>query len=76
MNNGQGLPVIFFGGGYNCIHLWKPAYGEIKDKVFKSNNWEGSYNKVSDIAGVGKRSAKQVKTDELELAKKLAKIGF
>lgn len=24
MNNGQGLPVITYGGGYNCRHQWRP----------------------------------------------------
>lgn len=23
MNNGQGLPVLYYGGGWNCPHLWQ-----------------------------------------------------
>jgi hypothetical protein len=31
MNNGQGLPVMYFGGGYNCRHRWTPvAPGTVK----------------------------------------------
>lgn len=26
MNNGQGLPVIFYMGGYNCTHTWEAVY--------------------------------------------------
>lgn len=28
MDNGQGLPVITFGGGYNCRHQWRPISPE------------------------------------------------
>ena len=24
LDNGQGLDVMFFGGGYNCLHFWVP----------------------------------------------------
>jgi len=26
MDNGQKLPVIYFSGGYNCMHGWRPVY--------------------------------------------------
>ena len=26
MDNGQGLPVIFYMGGYNCTHTWEAVY--------------------------------------------------
>ena len=25
MDNGQGLPVLVYGGGYNCRHHWRPV---------------------------------------------------
>ena len=28
LNNGQGLDVLTYAGGYNCLHWWMPA-GEV-----------------------------------------------
>lgn len=25
LNNGQGLPVLYYGGGWNCRHTWEPV---------------------------------------------------
>lgn len=52
MNNGQGLPVLYYMGGYNCLHFWEPIYGE-RDKesgVFIGEDWKRLYNKSSDNA--------------------------
>lgn len=32
MNNGQGLSVLEYGGGYNCRHQWRPISQEMADK--------------------------------------------
>jgi hypothetical protein len=31
MDNGQGLDVLQYGGGYNCRHEWRPVTPEIED---------------------------------------------
>lgn len=28
MNNGQGLPVLYYGGGWNCRHTWEPVIAQ------------------------------------------------
>lgn len=30
MSNGQGLPVEFYVGGYNCRHYWRPVIKKVK----------------------------------------------
>lgn len=63
MNNGQGLPVLFYMGGYNCLHFWEPIYGE-RDKesgVFIGEDWKRKHESTSknarDVMNTEKRVA-------------------
>lgn len=33
-DNGQGLPVFVYGGGYNCRHQWRPITAELAEAEF------------------------------------------
>lgn len=43
MSNGQGLPVIYFGGGYNCRHRWVAVNGEEQNGVFLHESFKAKY---------------------------------
>lgn len=40
MDNGQGLPVEVYGGGYNCRHHWRPISDELADEIMTERNAE------------------------------------
>lgn len=33
LDNGQGLPVEIYGGGYNCRHHWRPVSDELAEEL-------------------------------------------
>ena len=33
MDNGQGLPVSIYGGGYNCRHHWRPVSDDLAEEI-------------------------------------------
>lgn len=40
MDNGQGLPVEVYGGGYNCRHHWRPVSDDLADDLRADNEQE------------------------------------
>ena len=38
MDNGQGLPVIIYGGGYNCRHHWRPVSDDLAEELEGEGN--------------------------------------
>lgn len=67
MDNDQGLPVEFFGGGYNCRHFWVAV-----------SNEEAAYNKEKNIIFLAKVNPDNVKLKqhEIDTAKALTESGF
>ncbi len=68
MDNGQGLPVEFFCGGYNCRHRWVAFSGDVENGVAIHDSWKSEYNK-------GTKQAKAVMQKEKMLSEKLSSFG-
>ncbi len=60
MSNGQGLPVMYFGGGYNCRHRWVAVEGEEQNGVFLHESFKAKYGN-----NVPKVVAEEIKGAEL-----------
>jgi len=56
MDNGQGLSVLYYRGGYNCRHRWRPVNAEdiniedrgrlMKDETFQESSKKYNYEKA------------------------------
>ncbi len=68
MKGQEGLPVLYFGGGYNCRHRWIAVDGRFEDGVFINKSFDAALkNSSKNEIAILKR--------ELEGAKQLAKFG-
>ncbi|MBN2572853.1 MAG: hypothetical protein JXA68_12050 [Ignavibacteriales bacterium] len=63
MDNGQGLPVLYYGGGYNCRHWWKGSSKEEfekRDKSFIAENESVKFDE-DKIYNISKNTRKLVR---------------
>lgn len=67
--NDFGQPAYVYCGGYNCKHRWTPVIGKMEGNLFISENWQKKYTTAS-------KNEKKILSNELEFAKKLAKLGY
>lgn len=68
MDNGQGLAVEYFCGGWNCRHRWVAFSGEVVGDVALHDSWRSKYAKAS-------KQERAVMESERSLAGKLAAFG-
>ncbi len=68
MDNGQGLPVEYFCGGYNCRHRWVAIEGRFEDGVFVNAGFDVELNHAN------KKNTAILKK-ELKGAKQLSAFG-
>ena len=68
MDNGQGLAVEYFCGGWNCRHRWVAFSGEVVGGVAVHDSWRSKYAKAS-------KQGRAVMDGERELAGRLAEFG-
>jgi len=68
MDNGQGLAVEYFCGGWNCRHRWVAVFGEVVGDVGLPESWRSKYAKAS-------KQDRAVMDGERELAGRLAEFG-
>jgi len=68
MDNGQGLAVEYFCGGWNCRHRWVAFSGEVVGDVALHESWRSKYAKAS-------KQDRAVMDGERELAGRLAEFG-
>ncbi|MEJ5245908.1 MAG: hypothetical protein WHV28_09435 [Bacteroidota bacterium] len=68
MDNGQGLAVEYFCGGWNCRHRWVAFSGEVVGGVAVHDSWRSKYAKAS-------KQDRAVMDGERELAGRLAEFG-
>jgi hypothetical protein len=65
LDNGQGLPVLYYKGGYNCRHRWVPVdsdklYKEDMKELIKSSTWAEAEKQIRDTDFILDKSKKQI----------------
>lgn len=68
MSNGQGLPVEYYCGGYNCRHRWVVFMGEVKNGVAVHESWQRVYERSS-------KQGKKIMQEERSIAERLSQYG-
>lgn len=68
MSNGQGLPVEYYCGGYNCRHRWVVFMGEVKNGVAVHESWQRVYERSN-------KQGKKVMQEERSIAERLSQYG-